>query len=207
MRKLAITVTSGAIAAALLFTGCAPDTSNATPPASTTPSDAATPTQKPTDEPITTPEPESEEDAIDAAVDAVNTFLVVRAEIENEHPEDPSKIDTVATGDAAAFVKKLSGLIVEDGDTSEGSYSYEVWDGWEAVSTREVDGESIEFGSVSLTGCFDSSDITNYDKNGKEYQGNPVRRAVIVSTVVYDPTEGTWLVASMKQHGDEVEEC
>lgn len=205
MRKIATTALVGAVATTLLLAGCAPDAT--TPPTSATPSDTATPTQKPTDEPVTTPEPESEEDAIDAAVDAVNTFLVVRAEIETQHPEDSSKIDTVATGDEAAFVKESARLITKKGQDSEGTYSYEVWDGWEAVSAREVDDKSIEFGSVSLTGCFDSSKIVTQDSDGNVIKGNPIRRAVIVSTVVYDPTDGTWLVASMKQHGDEVEEC
>lgn len=207
MRKLATTALVSAVAAVLLLTGCTPDPENTPAPTSSSPSDTSAPTPEPTDEPVTTPRPESEEDAVDAATKAVNTFLAVRAEIENEHPEDPSKIDTVATGDAAAFVKKLAGLIVEKGSSLEGTYSYEVWDGWESVSPRDVNDQTVEFGAVSLTGCFDSSDITNYDKNGKEFQGNPVRRAVLVSNVIYDPVEGTWLVSSMKQHGDEVEEC
>lgn len=207
MRKLATTALAGAIATVLLFTGCTPDPEASPAPTNSSPSDTAAPTPKPTDEPVTTAAPESEEEAVAAATEATNTFLTVRAEIETEHPKDPSKIDTVATGDAAAFVKKLAELIAKKGQQGEGSYSYEVWDGWESVSPREVNDQTVEFGAVSLTGCFDSSKIITRDSNGDVIEGNPVRRAVLVTSVIYDPTDGTWLVSSMEQHGDEVEEC
>lgn len=207
MTKKLITAAAAGLTAALLLTSCstgpAPVHKSTQSPAPTT--QTATPT--PSDEPVDAPAPKSEEDAVKHAKKAVDTFLIVRAEIENDHPDDVSKIKTVATGDAKTFVKKFAHVLVKDGSSVKGKYEYEPWDGWEKVDSRTVDDKKIKYGHVSLTGCFDSSDITNYDKDGKKFQGNSTRRGVMVATVIYDAEINQWLVAGMDQPEDEVEEC
>lgn len=196
------------LAVALVVAGCSSPAPQTTEVATTTPGSSATPTSTPTPSAAagSVEEPQNEEEAVEGATGAAAAYYVIRTEIEVDHPDDSSAIDTVAVGSAAERVHVSARAVVERGMTLAGSYSYEVTADSYASTSTSPDGTVYPFGTAHLVGCVDSSAMSATNPDGSPVEGNPNRRGIIDLTVVYYPSEKAWLVQDV-QAPDEIVPC
>ncbi|MEC5184624.1 hypothetical protein RCH12_002093 [Cryobacterium sp. MP_3.1] len=186
---------------ALLVAGCSSPKPEATKEATTTPTASATPT--PTALAGTVEAPQSAEEAIAGATAAAETYLDVRAEIETEHPEDSSAIESVAMGEVAADTHTNAATLAEEGTILSGSYSYDITTSY-ATDLTSSDGTVFPFTSVNFEGCFSSEGISATNADGSPVGMSTNRRGVVEMSVFYVAAEATWLVEALRtpQTGD-----
>lgn len=152
-------------AAALVLTGCTSSEPELTPlPTTEAPAEGSAPADGsvPTEPPLTVPAPKDEAESIDMATRAVQMYLDTEAEIYNEHPDDMSAVDLVATDKAAESTKAGMEQINAAGSRS-GYFTFEPVDAQTKVSE---DAESVPFGYVEFYGCMVPHDVTITNDSG-----------------------------------------
>lgn len=193
-RSRTVGIVGAALVMALLVVGCTSPGPEPTKAAAATPTPSATPT--PTAAIGTVEAPQSAEEAISGAKAAAQTYLDIRAEIEVEHPEDSSAIDTIAMGDVAATMHNIASNLVTDGTISTGHYGFDVTDA-SAGDLTASDGTVYPFGAVNLTGCFITTEINSTNADGTPAAMNSNRRGMARMMVIYAPAEKTWLLMDL----------
>jgi hypothetical protein len=184
------------LVAALLLAGCSSPAPRATTAATSEPTATATATPTPTAAAGEVDAPQSAEEAIAGATAAAQTYLDIRAEIEVEHPDDSSAIDTIAVGDVAATVHDIAAAQTEAGTISTGHYAFEVTEPT-AGDLTAADGTVYPFGAVNLTGCFITTDINSTNADGTPVAVNSNRRGLARMMVYYVATEKKWLLMEL----------
>lgn len=176
---------AGALAATLVLAGCTPET-KPTP----TPTASATPTPTPTE----IAAPQSEDEAIDAAKDAVDRYLALETQIFT-NPTAPQDIPAVAEGQAADRLANFASQMTELGGSGSGEIVFDFQSGYS--SSLGVEGEQVEFGQVDLTGCYDMTSLELLKADGSPAEMPSVRRYLVTPTVIYRPATTSWVVLQL----------
>lgn len=180
---------------ALLIAGCSDPAPEPTKAASATQTPSATPT--PTAAISGTVEaPQTAEEAIAGAEAAAQTYLDIRAEIEVDHQEDSSAIDTIAMGDVAATMHAIASNLLKDGTISTGHYGFDITEA-SAGDLTASDGTVYPFGAVVLTGCFITTEMNSTNADGTPAAMNSNRRGMARMIVFYVAAEKTWLLSEL----------
>lgn len=183
--------------ALLLLSGC----TNAAPePKPTTPAPTQAPTEEP--EPEKLEAPTSADEAITEATAAVKEYMALRSEVFI----DPSKIavmEDVATGKALDHVQQEAAQVEEKGYVFSGATEFEFLRG--AAGKLTTNSGEVEFGSVTVTGCYDLSGQEGLNKDGSTPQTSPVKRFEIAPLVVFDQAGGRWVVYQWDTPAEAVE--
>jgi hypothetical protein len=183
----------GPMVVALLLAGCAVPAAE-TPAASEAPAATASPT--PTAVADEGAAPLSEEDAIEGATAAAQSYIDIRTEIEVEHPDDSSAIDGIAGGDVADDIHSAAVESAAAGTTMSGSYAFEVTTAY-ASDLTAPDGTVTPFGNVSLDGCFSTEGLSATNADGSPADMSSNRRGVAQMSVSYFATESKWIVMAL----------
>ena len=194
--RLRATAAIAALVALFSLTSCAPEAAKPAPPASIAATASPTPT------PSSVAAPTSAEEALAGASAVAKRYFELRSEIRNEHPNDTTVINTVATGDAVERIKVEAARLVERGQKPEGTISYEIDLGSSTVANLETtEGEStndaVPFGFVYISGCFDSSQVVTTNSDGTIVDPLAVPRFVLPVQVLYDAAKTNWFVVSV----------
>jgi hypothetical protein len=187
---------AGALAATLVLAGCTPE-AKPTP----TPTASATPTPTPT--PTEVAAPQSEDEAIDAATDAVDRYLALETQIFTD-PTAPQDIPAVAEGQAAERLQNFSSQMAELGGSGTGAITFEVQSAYTA--SLGVNGEQVPYGQVNFTGCVDASDLELLKADGTPADQPSVRRYVIQPIAIYRATTESWVVLELPAP-EVIEQC
>lgn len=172
--------------ALLLLSGC----TNAAPePKPTTPAPTQAPTEEP--EPEKLEAPTSADEAITEARAAFTAFMETRDAV----AADPAKVDqytAVASGKALERVTEEARQVDEQGLKISGSAKFEFVKG--AAGNLTTNSSTIEYGAVTLEGCFDRSGWTVKRADGTDAPVSDIERAVYKPMVVFDVADGRWVV-------------
>lgn len=188
--RLTLAIGASALLGALVLSGCTPEPG----PAPTTSSPTPTPTLS------TQPAPESEEEATAAAERAAAAFVDTLNSIMEDGGENAERIDEVATDPARNDVHTSATAVADNGYVIEGGNTFTVTTAFAAPLTAGE--ETIEFGSVTLIGCYDSSERTVTLPDGSAAPTPPNPATVTEFSVIYSPDEETWLVRSVIDTGE-----
>jgi hypothetical protein len=183
----------GSLLMVLLLAGCA-GAGAETPAAPASPAATAAPTPTAAGEGEA---PRSEEEAIESATAAAQSYIDIRTEIEVEHPDDSSAIDGIAAGEVADDIHGAAAASATAGTTKTGSYAFEVTTAY-ASDLTAPDGTVTPFGNVSLDGCFSTEGLTATNADGSPAGMSTVRRGVLQMSVNYFAAEGKWIIMAMR---------
>lgn len=175
---------AGALAGTLALAGCVTG-----PTPTPTPTASATPTPTPT--PTEVEAPTSEDEAIDAAKDAIDRYFALETQIFTD-PTAPQDIPAVAEGQAADRLTSFSSQMAELGGSGSGEIVFESQSAYTAP--LGVGGEQVEFGQVNFTGCYDMTSLELLKADGSPADMPSVRRYVVEPVVIYRPATSTWAV-------------
>lgn len=199
-RTLAITAI--ALTAALGLTACQGGTTPTptdTPAPSSSPSATTEPTPEPTEgeipelTPPTFETAQSEEEAIDQAVEAINAYFIAVSYLYNAHGEHAERIEDFATGSALAFQQEEIAAIAENGNTVEGAP--QISDVIMGTATEsEVTGSVVPFGYADITACVDISEYTVTRADGSEVDLGPQEQGRGQFAANFHPETGRWIV-------------
>lgn len=185
-----------AAVSALLLAGCA------------TPADEPAKPVKPTETAPAEPEvkkleaPTSAEEAISGATIAVKEYMALRSEVFID-PTEIKTMESIAVGKALDRVQQEASQITEKGLKFSGETEFEFLRG--AAGKLTTSSGDIEFGSVTVTGCYDMTGVDTSYEDGREPVLSPVMRYEVDPLVVFDQTEGRWMVFSFADPTEAVE--
>lgn len=180
------------LACALLLSGCTPTTPTPSPTNTTASSDETS--SPPTSEKLTAPK--TAEDAIAAAEEKFEEFLAAR----NAAYQDPTTVSTLEKLSSSGALDRVTSevsQIAEQEIQIEGDVSFEFMKG--AAGTLQTAEGDIEFGSVTITGCVDQTEVVGTLKDGTSATKGDVQRYEISPVVVFDPDRSRWVVFAFEE--------
>lgn len=185
-----------AAASALLLAGCATPADEPAKPVKPTETAPAEPTVEKLEAPT------SADEAISGASAAVKEFMALRSEVFID-PSEIATMDKIATGKALDRVQQEATQITEKGLKFSGETEFEFLRG--AAGKLTTNSGEIEFGSVTVTGCYDMTGVDTSYEDGREPVLSPVMRYEVAPLVVFDQAEGRWMVYSFDDPTEAVE--
>lgn len=186
-----------AAASALLLAGCATPADEPAKPVKPTETAPAEPTVEKLEAPT------SADEAISGATAAVKEYMALRGEAFAD-PARASEVEKVAVGQALDRVNQAVAQAKEKGILFSGEFEFEFLRG--AAGTLKTNSGEVEFGSVTVTGCYDMSGMETKMADGSEASVSPVMRYEVSPLVVFDQAEGRWMMYSFEDP-TEVVEC
>lgn len=182
-----------AVASILFISGCSSGGPELTPLPTTENLEQSqatpTPAGPPSEPPLTVPAPADESAAIEMATLSVQMFTEVEAEIYNEHPDDTTAIDLVASGKAAEETRRGIAEINAAGSRT-GHFTFEAAPDLTKVS--EDDDNTVTHGYVEFHGCLIPHDIAIINDTGAiNTLTAPVPTYFLVK---YEKDKGGWYV-------------
>jgi hypothetical protein len=196
------TAAASALLTVLLLTSCTtepdatPSSPSSTPvpaPPSSTPGVSPSPSRAP-GAPVTAPSPASDEDATTGAAEAVEQFLIVRAQVNAAGGTDTTPLEAVSTGRALALAQQDAAFIAEGMYRVEGRLKFDTTTAYAGTLTTADGATSYPFASVTVTGCQDGSEYRIFNPDGTPAPQPPDPRSVIELTAIWEPNLGTWMV-------------
>jgi hypothetical protein len=186
-------ITSLAVASVVVLTGCAPD--GATPAAST----ASTSTETATPTPTAAAVPASADKAVADATAALQEYTAMVNQILLEGGANPERIDAYAISVVRDEFVSSAQQIAAQGYQIEGGLEARVESG--IASEAQVNGGTLEFGSVQLTFCNDSRNRTMLLADGSVPPLPADRAPRLDAGLMFDPVNGSWFVRSLTEQG------
>lgn len=185
------TASALALIAGLLLAGCTPSEPAPTPaPIAETTTPTPT-TVAPT--PFAAPAPATEDEAVDAATAAYEQYLALRAQI-NAKPGNTTAMETIATGTALQDAISDNTTLAASGATMSGTFRFELDRGMSyAAPSMNGSGATTQYGTATLKGCGDRSELLVTRPDGSTSSGEGQRFKVEV-VAVYNIDEGRWYI-------------
>jgi hypothetical protein len=182
-----------AVVGLLTLAGCAPD--GATPAASTTSTSTETATPTPTAAAV----PGSADQAVADATATLQEYTAMVNQILLEGGANPERIEAYAISVVRDEFVSSAQQIAAQGYQIEGGLEARVESG--IASEAQVNGETLEFGSVQLTFCNDSRNRTMVLADGSVPQLPADRAPRLDAGLMFDPVKGSWFVRSLTRLG------
>ena len=175
----------------VLLAGCAP-TEPPTPdpsPSVTTP--FPSPSATPTATPDTVGPPSTADDAIAQAVDTIGRYMQLRSAVYAD-PSGQQDLTALVGGAAESRLRDEASQLAAQGIHAEGQFRFETSSG--QASEAIVDGTATPFGTVTLDGCYDSTQVELLYADGRPIPVADVRRVRFQPVLVYRPATQSWIV-------------
>jgi hypothetical protein len=192
-RRRASMVTSLALIGLLTLVGCAPADSG---PGSS-PTAAVTKTSTPA--PAAGGVPESAEDAVEDATTALQAYNTTVNQILLEGGVNPERIDAYASGTVRDEIVATAAQVADLGYRFEGGITARVESAY--AGEAQVGDETLEFGSVHITFCNDSSARTAVLPDGTDAPVTADQAPRYEAGVLFDPAQDSWFVRSLTPLG------
>lgn len=197
------TMLAALVLSVVLLAGCAP-TEPPTPdpsPSVTTPSPS--PSATPTATPDTVGPPSTADDAIAQAVDTIGRYMELRSAVYAD-PSGQHDLAALVGGAAESRLRDEASQLAAQGIHAEGQFRFETSSG--QASEAVVDGTVIPFGTVTLDGCYDSTQVEAFNADGSPVPLAADRRVRFHPVLVYRPATESWIVFDTPDPGA-IEPC
>lgn len=178
-----------ALVGILALTGCTPDTPT---PTNSPSAPTSTPTPTPTPSETSAPAPQSEDEAVEAAQATVEQFIELSNTVAIEGGQNPDRLAVVAANPALQEQLTSASAIADNGYVITGESTLEVQNSYAGDLT---DAETtVPFGSVTIQGCYDSTDRTVRTADGADAPQPPDLRTIRDVNVIYSAADSAWFV-------------
>ncbi|WP_054685137.1 hypothetical protein [Microbacterium sp. No. 7] len=135
--------------------------------------------------------PASADEAIAQAIDTIDQYMLLRSEVYAD-PSGQHDVAALAGGAAEIRLRDEASQLAAQGIHAEGQFRFETTSG--QASEAVVDGTAIPFGTVTLDGCYDSSEVELLYTDGGPVPVAEDRRVRFQPVLVYRPTTQSWIV-------------
>lgn len=187
------------VIAGTVLAGCA-----STPAPTIAPFSTTTPTPTPT--PTTDPKPASATDAYNAATALIQRYFTLSNEIQNDHPNDTSAIDAVATGGARLMVVQSAQNAAKKSATYEFHMATRFTSlGQEKATIGPVLNQgkvTVKNGQVQVLGCVDDARSYTIQKSNQKRIDAPATKVTTIITAVYNTDDSGWRVIQLNYQKD-----
>jgi hypothetical protein len=178
-----------ALVGVLALAGCTPDAAGPTSSPSAT---TATPTPTPTPTDAGAPVPQSEEEAVEAAKATVTKFISLSNAVAVEKGQNPERLSAVAIDPSLREQLDSAKAIADNGYVITGESTLEVQTSYASDLTDA--GTTVPFGSVTIQGCYDSSDRAVKTADGADAPQPASLRTIREINVIYSTADSAWFV-------------
>lgn len=192
-RSRTLVVTGIALVSLLTLAGCADaDAEPQSAPSSTV-------TESSTPRPAAAAVPASEEEAVAQATATLQEYTAMVNQVLTEGGVNPERIDAYATAVVRDEFVGSAQEIAKLGYTYEGGLTARVESGY--ATEAQFEGDMLDFGSVQLTFCSDSTGRTTTRADGTSPPAPADRAPRLEAGIAYDPTKGSWFVRTLTPLG------
>ena len=187
------TVTGLALVSLLTLAGCADANSEPQSSPSSTAPESSSPAPS---GPVV---PASEEEAVAQATATLQEYTAMVNQVLTEGGANPERIDAYAIATVRDQFVGSAQEIAKLGYTYEGGLTARVESGY--ATEAQFEGEMLDFGSVQLTFCSDSTGRTTTRPDGTSPPAPADRAPRLEAGIAFDPTKGAWFVRSLTPLG------
>ncbi|MEC5186102.1 hypothetical protein RCH12_003583 [Cryobacterium sp. MP_3.1] len=189
----------GVVVGCLLLSGCT-STPNRPPTAAPTASATTVPTSSPSASAAIHEAPMSDAEAVSAAQDVVADFFTQRIVVNTADGAEPATLERVATGPALRLVTADAAEIAESKTVVTGTITFAQTAAYSA-DLNGPDGQVYPFSAVNISGCQDGSSYQRTNEDGSAQEMAPDRTSVVDISVIFEPTQKSWLVYDINATG------
>lgn len=189
-----------AVIGTLLLAGCTSSGGGPTP-SPTSSATAGGPSADPSPSASGVDAPESEEDAVTAAEAVIERYIALSDLIASEGGQEADRITEVAIEPALSGALESAKAIADNKYVVTGESEFAPESSY--ATDIESTGTTIPFGSVTVTGCFDTSNRPIKNADGSDAPQPPNLSSPREVNVVYVPEQKAWFVRTFLKTSDD----